>query len=345
MAKNDFNRQVWFKKIIVLKNWKLWLSLLISGAALFFALRGIQFNEFFAALGRANVVWLLPSFVVFILSLGLRALRWSKLMGNTPFWTTAHAMNIGYLLNMVLPFRVGEVGRAYVMGERSTVSMTRAFSTIIVERVLDLASLVLIFAAFTQVIPLPSTFATAALIGGVVAAVVMAVLALMVYQAERAEAALAKILSRAPRLNATAWLKRFRDVCEGFSLVRNPRLLLSSIGLTALIWVGMFGVAWFSMRAFYPSATPLMSVSAVIASNLGGALPSAPGGLGVVQLFAQQSLAVPFNMDVTIATAFAFVWSLWQQLSLILLGLFGLTRIGMSFAQTAGAARTEEVEK
>ncbi|MFZ1794467.1 MAG: lysylphosphatidylglycerol synthase transmembrane domain-containing protein [Anaerolineae bacterium] len=325
----------------MLKNWKLWLSLLISGVALFLALRDIQFDAFFAALSRANIVWLIPSFIIFLASLGLRAIRWSKLMGDTPFWTTFHAMNIGYLLNMVLPFRVGEVGRAYVMGERSTVSMTRAFSTIIVERVLDLASLVLIFAVFTQVIPLPQAFSSAALVGGAVAVLVMAVLAIMVYQADRAETVLTKILSRIPRIHPESWLRRFRDLCEGFSLVRNPRLLLTSLALTALIWVGMFGVAFFTMLAFYP-ASFLMSVSAVIASNLGGALPSAPGGLGVVQFFAQQSLALPFGMDISLATAFAFVWSLWQQLALILLGLFGLTRIGMSFSQTAGAARTEE---
>ena len=113
----------------MMKSWKLWLGLVISAVALYFTLRGIHFDELASTLAKAQVAWLLPSCLFLLITLGLRTWRWSRLMGGTPFWTTFHAMNIGYMLNSTLPFRVGEIGRAYVIGERTPVRMARALST------------------------------------------------------------------------------------------------------------------------------------------------------------------------------------------------------------------------
>ncbi len=74
----------------------------------------------------------------------------------------------------------------------------------------------------------------------------------------------------------------------------------------------------------------------LVAANLGGAAPSAPGGLGIVQGFAKLALVLPFGLDEARATAFVFVWSLSQQLILIVLGLVGMARIGLSFNQLQG---------
>jgi len=66
----------------------------------------------------------------------------------------------------------------------------------------------------------------------------------------------------------------------------------------------------------------------LVTTNLGGALPSAPGGLGIVQGFAKTSLVIPSNLPEEPAVAFVFAWSLGQQLLLIVLGLISLARVG-----------------
>ncbi len=105
----------------MIKNWKFWLGLAVSAAALYLTLRGIHFDEFAATLARAQIGWFVPALLALMLTLGVRTWRWSSLMGGTPFWTTFHANNIGYMVNSILPFRLGEIGRAYVIGERTRV--------------------------------------------------------------------------------------------------------------------------------------------------------------------------------------------------------------------------------
>ena len=106
--------------------------------------------------------------------------------------------------------------------------------------------------------------------------------------------------------------------------------------LTVIVWGGNIVFTSFVMCAFFPtSAAEHLNQAAlvVITANLGGALPSAPGGLGIVQGFAKAALVVPFHVQEDAALAFVLVWSLGQQLLLIVLGVLSLARVGMTFAE------------
>ena len=312
------------------KQWKFWLGLAISAIALYLTLRGIHFDEFATTVSRAQIVWLIPAVFALMVTLAVRAWRWSNLMDGTPYWTTFHAMTIGYMLNSILPFRLGEIGRAYVIGERTNVPMARALSTVVVERMLDLASVVALFALFALFLPMPPQFSSAALMGALFIIALLVVAGGIIWQSNRVERILEGIAQRVPRLKAEVLVRSFHDLMGGFKIIRSPRKLAISLLLTAGVWVATLFVAYFTMMAFLPARFDEVGL-VVVLSNLGGALPSAPGGLGVVQFFAMQSLVIPFNVPEDVAVAFAFVWSLFQQFALILLGFFGLVRMGLSF--------------
>ncbi len=314
----------------MIKNWKFWLGLAISAGALYLTLRGVHFDEFAATLANAQILWLIPSFLALLVTLTLRTMRWSSLMGGTPFWVTFHALNVGYMLNSILPFRLGEIGRAYVIGERTTVRMTRALSTVIVERIIDLATIVLMFVVFAQFIPMPAQFSTAALTGAIVVIFVLLASIVAIWQAALVEKALVSLEHRIPRLNSDAVIQRFRDIVHGFDVIRSPGKLALTLALTVGVWGSSLFVAFFVMLCFASARLDQLGFMIVL-SNLGGAIPSAPGGLGVVQFFAKQALVIPFRISDDIAVAFAFVWSLSQQLALIALGFFGLFQVGMTF--------------
>jgi uncharacterized membrane protein YbhN (UPF0104 family) len=110
------------------------------------------------------------------------------------------------------------------------------------------------------------------------------------------------------------------------------------LALTAGVWFATLFVAFFTLMAFKQARMDEVGL-VVVLSNLGGALPSAPGGLGVVQFFAKQSLVIPFQVPEDVAVAFAFVWSLSQQIILIILGLFGLVRVGMTFSSVSSSTQ------
>ncbi|HEY3288894.1 MAG TPA: lysylphosphatidylglycerol synthase transmembrane domain-containing protein, partial [Anaerolineae bacterium] len=216
----------------MIKNWKFWLGMAISAIALFFTLRGIHFDEMATILAQAQVLWLIPAFLMLLVTLSLRTLRWSSLMGGTPFSTTFHALNIGYLLNSILPFRLGEIGRAYVIGERTDVTMSRALSTVVVERIIDLATIVLMFAVFAQFIPMPSQFASAAITGAVVVIAVLLAAAVAIWQSARLERMLERMASRISRLDSEALVRRFRDLVDGLRVIRTPGKLAYNLALT-----------------------------------------------------------------------------------------------------------------
>ncbi len=322
----------------MLRNWKLWLGFAISAVALYLTFRDIRLDEFFLQLAQAQVVWLLPALAALLATLAMRAWRWSTLMDHTPFGITFHALNIGYMLNMTLPLRLGEIGRAFVIGERTNVRMARALSAVVAERMLDLAAVVAMFAVTAQFIPMPPAFSRAALIGGILVLLLLAAAVVAIWQAPRVEWLIAAVAGRVLPAHSERLLRLFRDVIGGFRLMNTPGKLVIVAVSTAGIWFATLLVAYFIMFAFMPASLDRAALVMVMA-NLGGALPSAPGGIGVVQGFARESLVVPFGVERSTAVAYAFVWSLSQQLVLIVLGLFSLARVGLSFAGVAGRSQ------
>jgi glycosyltransferase 2 family protein len=306
------------------------LGAFIAIAALYFTLRGIDIAAFATAISTANWLWFVPAAGLFLATLALRAARWSAIMGGTPFGTTFHAMSIGYMMNMVLPGRVGEIGRAFVIGQRTTLSMSRALGSVVVERLLDLACVLLMLAASTLFVPLAPELVRPAAITGALVAVAVVGIGVVIWRAEQFEQLLRAVLSRIPGFAPDRWIARFQDIVAGFRAIGSLSRLASILALTMALWIVVIGVAYALMAAFLPARLDAASLM-VIFANLGGAIPT-PGGLGPAQYLARLALE-PFNAAGPAGVAFVFVWSLSQILALILIGLFGLARVGMSLSE------------
>jgi glycosyltransferase 2 family protein len=317
--------------------WKVWLGIAISAVSMFLTLREVSFKDLGSSVASADPVWALPALACFVGTMGGRVWRWSLLMDKTPLWPTFHAMNIGYMLNMTLPFRLGEVARAYVIGARTTTNMTRAFSGVVVERLLDLATVVLLFVLFAQSVPMPEALAKAATIGAGLVVAMMLAGAFVVLKAELTRRWFVQpVADRLGPERGKFLLTKFDEVTSSFRAIGAPSRVAAVLGLTVWIWGINVVLTWAALKAFLPGTLQQAGLVMVVA-NLGGAVPSAPGGLGLVQGFATTALVVPFGVPADKAVAFAFVWSITQQLLLIALGAVGLARIGMTLSEVRGA--------
>lgn len=165
--------------------------------------------------------------------------------------------------------------------------------------------------------------------------------ALLLANADAAERALRPRLARVGLGSDKIW-QRVRELRDGFRAVRSWRRFAKVLVLTAAIWAVTILLAYFAMGAFL-APTGASAGLVVVASNLAGALPSAPGGLGVVQAFAEMALVVPFGVPQDRALAYVFVWSLGQQLSLVMLGAFALSRVGISLRRAQAPAKPSKV--
>ncbi|MCL5961132.1 MAG: flippase-like domain-containing protein, partial [Chloroflexi bacterium] len=124
----------------VMKRWKFWLGLAVSCVFLYLAFRGQDFGQIGRAIRKANYVYVLPALAAYFAGIWIRAMRWRYLLSpvaDRPARRLFPVVVIGYMANDILPVRMGELVRAYVLGEREQISKSATLATILVERIFD----------------------------------------------------------------------------------------------------------------------------------------------------------------------------------------------------------------
>ncbi|MDQ3705492.1 MAG: flippase-like domain-containing protein [Chloroflexota bacterium] len=117
------------------------IGLVISLVFLAWALSQEDLGKVFATIGGMNWVSLVPALALYFLGVGVRAVRWRillrPLLPNLSLFKTFEVVVIGYMANNLLPARIGELVRAYVLNKREGVRKTSTLATIVVERIFD----------------------------------------------------------------------------------------------------------------------------------------------------------------------------------------------------------------
>src|SRR5438105_3805238 len=116
---------------------RLWIGLVVSLVCLVLAFRGVDMGAAAALIAGANYWLLLPALAAYFAGVWVRAVRWRYLLRPIkpmPSGRLFPVVVIGYMANDVLPARMGEIARAYVLGRQEGVSSTSVLATIAVER-------------------------------------------------------------------------------------------------------------------------------------------------------------------------------------------------------------------
>ncbi len=120
----------------------------ISLAALYFAFRNIPFSDLLTYLLAINYLWIIPTIVVIFIVFSLRAVRWSYILASdhsVGFWQAYHPLMIGFMVNCILPGRIGEIVRPIVLNRKQMIPVSTGLATVVVERFFDLIVLLLLF--------------------------------------------------------------------------------------------------------------------------------------------------------------------------------------------------------
>lgn len=108
----------------------------------------MDFTKALEVILSANVIWLLPITVLNFVTFYFRALRWRYILQRSkeiPVLDIYSALCIGFMANMILPMRAGELIRAYLVSKKEKIKLSNVFGTIVLERMLDLfATIVLL---------------------------------------------------------------------------------------------------------------------------------------------------------------------------------------------------------
>jgi len=321
----------------MLRNWRFWLGVVISVFFLALSLRGVKITEAWAALKSANYLYLIPAFVSYFIGVWLRSVRWSVLLRPVKQLSARRlfpVVVIGYMANNVLPARLGELVRAWILGEQESISKSATVGTIVVERMFDGLTMVGFMVVVLALFP-AGTGAGADLLSGIVRVgaplFVIALLLFLAIASSRSAAmavtnGLLRILPGGLGVKVSGVIGSFLD---GLGALRSLTGVLTVFGLSIIIWLFEASMYYLIMLGFNLHLPFYVLLLATAAANLFTIAPSTPGYVGVFDFPVRMTLTA-FGVAESVAISYTLVLHAALWLPITLLGLYYLWREGLS---------------
>jgi uncharacterized protein (TIRG00374 family) len=313
-------------------------------------LRSVNLADVWGETRRANPWPLLLAVAAMGVTYAVRALRWQYLLaaiGPTRFSTAFRTTVIGFAATFLLPARAGEVIRPYLLARHEGLNATAAFATIIVERLLDLITVLLLFAWFVLtaapdvVSGDPAQFARVKFFGLVAAGAAVAGSALLFTLAGHPErmGRIALGIERVLPARLAHVVARFVETfAQGLAVMRQPRRMLIALVLSVPLWLAIASGIWLTSQAFHITFPFQASFLVTTILVVGVAVPT-PGAVGGFHLAYQFAAVVLFGAPADRAAGAAIVLHAISFIPVTLLGIYFMTREGLTLA---GARRMAE---
>jgi uncharacterized protein (TIRG00374 family) len=299
------------------------ISLTIIAAIIYF----VDLQKFVDAIRSANYWLLLAVFTGSFIWLGIRGVVWRTLLRNRASYRDVFlTLCEGYLLNNFLPFRLGEIGRAFLLGRKSKLGFMEVLPTIIIERVLDLAFAAgILLSAVPFVVGAEGAGRIAIIIGGLVV-IGLVVLYLMARNRDRVLGVFQRLFARWPKLHKVGG--SFLDsLFSGLTILTDGWLFVRVLLLMTLNWGFAIFQFYILLLAFFPEAQLLWSQFGLGAVAFGNAIPSLPGAVGTYEGAFAWAIAL-VSGDQSTALAAALTAHLFNYISTGIIGLYALSTEG-----------------
>ena len=317
-------------------NWfRVMIGTLISIVFLLLALKDVPLDEVGRSLTRVNYFWVVLAMIVMIAQSWLRAVRWIQLY--YPLQKGLHTFQmlgivlISQMLNIAIPWRVGEIARIYLAREIEKRNAAQTIATLAIEKFLDVLMLLALLLMIPPFMTLPSWLEQPRE-GIVVSAIVLFVVAFILLLSEDW---LVKSVSKIP----LPWGKQFisenvRIALSGLDVFKRWDLHLGLQILSVVIWflgVVVNYLAFLAMDLQLPFISAFLLLAVL---QVGGLVPTSPGKVGVFQILCIWTLAL-FAVDKSIGLTYGILLYLIAYGTPVVLGVLFLWWGGVSLRAIA----------
>ena len=307
------------------------LAIFLRGAHLDIVWREIKQSEsWLVAVSAASTV----------LVTALRALRWQYMLapiGTAGFRPAFRTTMIGFAVSSVLPARPGEVIRPYLLARQAGLSATATFATIVVERLLDSVTVVLMLATFVLffdpgMAATDSTMYRLVRTGGVVVGAGTLFLLCVMFFAARDPQALGRWAYKLEHLLPGKLTHKLAGVlnsfAEGLAVVRAPRRLAMALLLSVPLWLAIALGVWTAVIAFHIDIPFTASFLLLALLAVGVSVPT-PGGVGGFEAAIQIGLTKFYHVPNDAAVGAALVLHAASILPTVILGFLFVIQDGL----------------
>ncbi len=282
----------------------------------------VDWGRFFSILGSANLWWIGLAVVLLLGSVAAKAARWRLLLPGGAGISTPRLfriLSISYLFNNVLPLRAGDVARVAITTRLPGMRVMHVVSSMVTERVLDGAMLILAFLAVSLFLPLNEQSRDRLNWVLFFMGVAVALGALLVVSRGGFRWIAQREAFRS-RFSPTEWVRaQAASFAEGWRQLYHAQHATRIWGLSAATWLLAFAINYLLMRALGIDAPFTVAVLITCTTNLAMIVPSSPGYIGVFHAAATLTL-LPFGVGSSLAFSFAVLAHLVNVLPVSLLG-------------------------
>ena len=349
------------------------LGLAVSILALYLAFRNVPFNDLIIYFASINYVWILPAVVVILLSFALRAYRWKIILesaGNIRFWQSFHPLMIGFMINCILPGRVGEVARPVILQKKENIPFSTGLATVAAERVFDVGILIILFAVLLATIEINPNLdivfgkyhlnrMTLVAVGqGTFKLLLLLIAGIALVAFKKTRKVVNDLITRMPGMFFFAGpdLKRKiqKKICEplvsvvenfatGFTLVKYPMKMCACFSLSVVIW-GLAAFSYYLVSLGCPgielSFIEITAIMVIICFFI--ALPSVPGYWGIWEAGGVFALLL-FGVSSKDAAGFTLANHAIQIFPVIFVGLISAMVTSVNILQVSYEERTSAI--
>lgn len=312
---------------------------------LFLFLKNANLSDVWRILRTTDPRWLAVGLFVNFSTLIFRTVRWRVLLDPDrppPLYATFFATTVGYMLSTILPIRASDVARPVLLARRTDTRFSGALGTVLVERVLDLYSILLLFVAFA--IRRWNDFsdnkwffivkAGAIASGAILIALTTFIIGLAIFRPaiRRAHEFIGRIV---PKRFHEAWMNFFDRFVETLEIARHMRALIIVLLCTAAIWLCLTSQFVFVVFALHH---PLPWDAAIFVNGIttvGLAIPT-PGGVGGFHKACQLVLTNFYRFDIDSSVATAVLYHVVGTAPVIVTGLVLFAFEGVRFRDIKG---------
>mgnify|MGYP001207985097 CR=1 FL=1 len=264
-------------------NKKIIAGILLGLVLVYLSVRGIDLRQTLSSLADVRLPWAAFCVVMLFIMQALRSYRWGVILdplGKVDQTTLFSVTCVGFLAIAAIPARLGELARPYLIARKSPIKMSSALGAVVVERVLDSLTVLLLVLIVVIGQDVPGWLIKSAVLFFLLTLAMLGFTVILVWRRERAIIVMSWFVRKLPQRIAPALEALIHHFLDGFSSVKNIRRLLYLFFLSALIWTIDVAAIYVLLLAFglhLPPSAPFVVMILLIA---GIAIPTAPGFIG-----------------------------------------------------------------